>query len=503
MEPFRRGSRIPGAWRRWPEVPLLLGAGLSQLLLAPGGMARGADSEPGAAALLWLLVWLAGLLLALAGRLLALRQLEGALAVFAGSRTPGRTRLVLLLPLALAAFGGWGLAASLRSAGLGLPGRGGNLQFGASAFERFESERRLAESLGAPAPDFPAQAWLLPEALWLLLLLPALFWLMGLLRLRFPAAFSARPLLVWSSVALPIPLLYFVASGYGFAHSDLSLTDACLSAFLTEACWWWLPQTAGSLLALCLWIPLLAWARWVQRSQASWVPGALRMPAAPTLERLGGGGKIRPSSVLWPLTARTAFLRRVLGFSFVCLLAVCAADRSGQGAQVPEAAGAMPPPEIEAPLEQHRWLSGWVGDWEVESRMGEGAEALVHRATEKVRAIGELWIQGELSSELAGQPMRALITLGYDPLEQAFVGTWLDSFHHRLWVYRGVLDETGRILMLEARGPTMDGSLGTTLYRDAFEVLSPDRRRLRASVMGPDGQWIEFMQTDYRRVPAP
>jgi hypothetical protein len=99
--------------------------------------------------------------------------------------------------------------------------------------------------------------------------------------------------------------------------------------------------------------------------------------------------------------------------------------------------------------------------------------------------------------------MRGLIPLRHDPLEQAFVGTWLDSFQHRLWGYRGVLDETGRTLRLDARSPALDGSLGAKRYRDAFELLSPDRRLLRASVMGSDGQWIEVMQVDYRRVLAP
>lgn len=183
-------------------------------------------------------------------------------------------------------------------------------------------------------------------------------------------------------------------------------------------------------------------------------------------------------------------------------LLACSAPRGAPAPQPEPAADSQPPPVAETPLEQHRWLAAWVGDWEVESRMGADAADPVHEATESVRAIGELWIQGEMSAPVGAQSMRAQITLGYDPVEQAFVGTWLDSFHRRLWVYRGVLDESGRILMLDARGPNMDGSPGTTLYRDAFEMVSPDHRRLRASVMGPDGQWVEFMQADYRRVPA-
>ena len=36
-------------------------------------------------------------------------------------------------------------------------------------------------------------------------------------------------------------------------------------------------------------------------------------------------------------------------------------------------------------------------------------------------------------------------------------------------------------------------------YDDVFEVMSKDERRLISRVLGPDGQWRDFMTALYRR----
>lgn len=270
--------RIPAAWRRWPELPLLLAALSSQLLLTPGVMPVDQGSESAPATIFGLIVWLASVSLALVGRALALRRLGLAFGPLSGQPRPSRTWPLVFGGAAAAVFAGWSLAAALRSAGIQLPGRGAEFHFGVSALERFELERRMAQSLGAPAPPLPEQVWLLPEGLWAVLLAPALLGLLWLLRQRFAAAFALRPLLLWSLAALPFPVLYWVSSGYGFTGTDTCATDACLSAGLVEICMWWLPQTASSLLALVLWIPLLAWARWAGSGAARALPLEPRAP---------------------------------------------------------------------------------------------------------------------------------------------------------------------------------------------------------------------------------
>jgi hypothetical protein len=150
---------------------------------------------------------------------------------------------------------------------------------------------------------------------------------------------------------------------------------------------------------------------------------------------------------------------------------------------------------------EHLWLKHLVGDWDVTTTMtmAPGAEPMSMQSVERTRAIGDLWIQGELNADVFGTPMTALITLGYDPAKKVFVGTWLDSMHSHLWHYTGRLDEGRKVLTLEAEGPNMAGDGSLALFRDAFEIVSPDKKILRASIQNADGTWTEFMQAEYVR----
>ncbi len=53
-----------------------------------------------------------------------------------------------------------------------------------------------------------------------------------------------------------------------------------------------------------------------------------------------------------------------------------------------------------------------------------------------------------------GDPATMLMSLGYDPAKKRFVGTWIGSMMTNLWVYDGELDPTGKILTLNAEGPS-------------------------------------------------
>jgi hypothetical protein len=119
---------------------------------------------------------------------------------------------------------------------------------------------------------------------------------------------------------------------------------------------------------------------------------------------------------------------------------------------------------------------------------------------ERVTSIGGLWVQAEGETEMMGSPTTTLMTLGYDPQKQRFVGTWLGSLMTYLWVYDGELDSDGQVLTLNAEGPSMSGDDSMQRYQDVIEFVSDDHRRLRSRVLGDDGKWQEFMVADYRRV---
>lgn len=153
------------------------------------------------------------------------------------------------------------------------------------------------------------------------------------------------------------------------------------------------------------------------------------------------------------------------------------------------------------PTAGHDWLKQLVGEWDVTSEMsmGPGMEPIRNEARESVRSIGGLWTVGELTGSIQGVSMNALMTLGYDEDEKAYVGTWIDSMQTHLWLYEGTLDAAGKVLTLEAEGPSFDDPSKTSLYRDAIELVSADHKVLTSSVQNADGSWMAFMRADYKR----
>jgi hypothetical protein len=157
----------------------------------------------------------------------------------------------------------------------------------------------------------------------------------------------------------------------------------------------------------------------------------------------------------------------------------------------------------ETPQREHRWLERLVGDWtcEIECVMGPDQPPSTSKATESVRSLGGLWTIGEGEGEFdrsSGAAMKSIMTLGYDPKAGRFVGTFIASMMTHLWVYSGALDESGRVLALDAEGPSFTGD-GTVKYQDRIEFVDDDHRILTSQWLGEDGQWQRFMTAHYRR----
>ena len=154
------------------------------------------------------------------------------------------------------------------------------------------------------------------------------------------------------------------------------------------------------------------------------------------------------------------------------------------------------------PQKQHDWLHRLVGEWRFETdapaQAGRPASKVV--GTETVRSLGGLWVLAEGQGEMpGGGPATTLMTLGYDPAKERFVGTWIGSMMAYLWVYDGELDPAGRVLTLNAEGPSMAGDGRMAQYQDMIEFKTDDHRVLTARVKGEDGQWQQFMTMNYRR----
>ena len=155
------------------------------------------------------------------------------------------------------------------------------------------------------------------------------------------------------------------------------------------------------------------------------------------------------------------------------------------------------------PHAMHRWLQQLLGDWTCESLadMGPGEPPAHSRGTEQVRALGGLWVlcDGAGSMPGGGGEARMLMTLGYDPDQQAFVGTWVGSMMTHMWVYRGTLDADQKVLTQETEGPSFKADGATMRYRDVITVVSANERTLTSFGQQPDGSWKQFMQAKYTR----
>jgi len=164
--------------------------------------------------------------------------------------------------------------------------------------------------------------------------------------------------------------------------------------------------------------------------------------------------------------------------------------------------GSTPPFEVAAASPEHAWLQQLVGEWRVtsEASMGPDQAPMKIESSERVRAIGELWVLSESQAQMHDQPFTSLLTLGFDPARGCFVGTWVDTMQTHLWSYRGTLDRERNTLTLEASGPGFDDPSKSALYRDVIEVVDRDRKRLTSSVQGPDGSWTEFLRAESTRV---
>jgi hypothetical protein len=153
------------------------------------------------------------------------------------------------------------------------------------------------------------------------------------------------------------------------------------------------------------------------------------------------------------------------------------------------------------PTEEHEWLQKFVGEWESESKMWHSpdAEPMTAKGSESTRALNRFWIVAEGKSEVMGQAVQSVLTLGYDVKKEKYVGTWIDSMTGYLWLYEGTVNDAGTTLTLESEGPGMDGS-GTTTFREVTEFLSDDHRVFRSSYKDDEGEWVKIVEVHYRRV---
>jgi hypothetical protein len=154
------------------------------------------------------------------------------------------------------------------------------------------------------------------------------------------------------------------------------------------------------------------------------------------------------------------------------------------------------------PSKEHQWLQQLAGEWTMtgEAVMEPGKPPEKWAGTESVRSLGGLWILADGQGDMPGGGIAiSQMTLGYDPKQERFIGTFVASVMTHLWVYEnGTLDAARKVLTLNTEGP--DFKLEKMAkYRDVIEVLGDEERSLSSFALGEDGAWRQFMKAVYRR----
>jgi Protein of unknown function (DUF1579) len=158
-------------------------------------------------------------------------------------------------------------------------------------------------------------------------------------------------------------------------------------------------------------------------------------------------------------------------------------------------------PKMPPPVKEHEWLQQFTGEWEndVEIFMEPGKPAIKAQGTETIRMIGGFWVVSDGKGEMMGMPFVHMLTLGYDPQQKKYVGTWIDSMSSYLWKYVGSVDETGKKLTLETEGPCPMAPGKLSKFKEVTEFKSKDHRVFTSNMLGDDGKWKTILTVNARR----
>lgn len=154
-----------------------------------------------------------------------------------------------------------------------------------------------------------------------------------------------------------------------------------------------------------------------------------------------------------------------------------------------QASFAQEVPAASVPDKGHEWLQKFVGEWDAVSE-GAGAKG---EAVMKSSMLGKLWLVISSDHKVNGVKLKSIQTIGYDPQKKKYIGIWVDSMINHMWHYEGTVDEAGKKLTLEAKGPSMSGDGKMMNYRDAYEFKDDDTIIATSSMQGEDGKWTVFM----------
>jgi hypothetical protein len=153
------------------------------------------------------------------------------------------------------------------------------------------------------------------------------------------------------------------------------------------------------------------------------------------------------------------------------------------------------------PTPQHELLKKDVGTWDATMRMWftPNAEPLVSNGIENNKLLdGGLWLISHYEGKIADTRFVGCGTVGFDPVKQKYVGTWIDNVTSSLSVMEGDYDQaTNTLTMISRRRDPHTGQSQTT--KSTLQYVDNDTRIFEFLVPDADGKYWKMLEIKYVR----
>jgi hypothetical protein len=197
--------------------------------------------------------------------------------------------------------------------------------------------------------------------------------------------------------------------------------------------------------------------------------------------------------------AVTAALAAVL---IIGLAPVLSQDKGGDGKRDAEPKDAWQ--KLHAPGEQHEWLAGLVGEWDVTSRMylptSDGSEKVVESSgSSTIKMLEGRFLVEEISMETDGRKSITMGFMGYDNDAKEFQACYVGDWSTSMLVHRGQKSDDGKTLTLISEYTI--NAFNKARIRERMVTTMPNTDEMKSVFYQTrgDGPEFRFMETTMKR----
>lgn len=158
-------------------------------------------------------------------------------------------------------------------------------------------------------------------------------------------------------------------------------------------------------------------------------------------------------------------------------------------------------PPMPKPSPQHELLKKEVGTWDATMQFWPTPDAppITIKAKETVQLLGEaMWVVSHFESGYGGMAFAGSGTLGYDPMEKKYIGTWIDSSSPYLTISKGDYDPASKTITMLAE--TRDAFTNKPIVQKQITHYVGDGTRLyELQQKGDDGKFRKLLEIKFTR----